>query len=63
VEFSHPAVFSEDICYLFVDIPWPEGEDAISEGCREAIEALLIMDPSQRPGARGKYQLVIASQF
>jgi len=48
---------------LFVDIPWPEGEDAISEGCREAIEALLIMDPSQRPGARGKYQLVIASQF
>lgn len=33
------------------DIPWPEGEEALSDAARQAIEALLALEPSQRPVA------------
>lgn len=43
------------LCLFFSsDIPWPEGDEAISEACKEAIDSLLTIDPNQRPGARGE---------
>ena len=35
------------------DIPWPEGDEALSGCAREAVEALLTMEPDGRPKARG----------
>lgn len=31
------------------DIPWPEGDEVLSPAAIEAIDALLTLDPSQRP--------------
>ncbi|XP_052802430.1 serine/threonine-protein kinase greatwall-like [Mya arenaria] len=45
-----PELVFENI--LKRDIPWPEGEEAISPECQDAIEALLNPDAMHRPGAR-----------
>ena len=31
------------------DIPWPEGEEELSDTAKEAIDSLLTFDPSLRP--------------
>ncbi|XP_066300252.1 serine/threonine-protein kinase greatwall-like [Branchiostoma lanceolatum] len=35
---------------LHRDIPWPEGEEALSDQARDAIESLLSMEDYNRPG-------------
>lgn len=37
----------------YLDIPWPDGEEAMSEDAQEAINSLLTMDPSDRPTSKG----------
>lgn len=37
----------------FIDIPWPEGEEALSDIARSAIELLLTYDSKTRPDAKG----------
>lgn len=36
---------------FFIDIEWPEGEEALSQEAVSAIETLLTMDPKDRPAA------------
>lgn len=33
------------------DVPWPEGEEALSDAVRQAIDALLALEPEERPVA------------
>ena len=45
-------------CILFVDIPWPEHEEALSDNSRCVIDKLLNFDPSSRPSAAGNLHLL-----
>jgi len=38
---------------VFADIPWPEGEEALSENSRCVIDKLLNFDPMSRPNTPG----------
>ena len=42
-------------CARFVDIPWPENDEALGDRARQAIDVLLTMDPQERPNAHGKW--------
>ncbi|GIY35243.1 hypothetical protein CEXT_688521, partial [Caerostris extrusa] len=37
---------------LHKDIPWPDGEEALSDNARYVIDKLLTLDPSVRPGVK-----------
>jgi hypothetical protein len=41
--------------FVYIDIEWPEGEEALSENARSTIDSLLNLDPSLRPTAVGVY--------
>lgn len=43
------------ICaFVFVDIPWPEGEEKLSDNARGAVGILLAIDDTKRAGMKGK---------
>jgi hypothetical protein len=42
------------VLVLFLDIPWPVGEEALSEAARNAVEGLLSIDPNQRLMSPGR---------
>lgn len=43
------------ICaFVFVDIPWPEGEEKLSDNAQGAVEILLTIDDTKRAGMKGK---------
>lgn len=37
------------------DIPWPDGDEELTQNARNAIEILLTMDTSKRAGLKGGY--------
>ncbi|KAG8504697.1 Serine/threonine-protein kinase greatwall, partial [Galemys pyrenaicus] len=37
---------------IFVDIPWPEGEEKLSDNAQSAVEALLTIDDTMRAGMK-----------
>lgn len=41
------------IC-VSVDIPWPEGEEKLSDDAQSAMEMLLTIDDTKRAGMKGK---------
>ena len=41
---------------MVADIPWPEGDEALSPESRNTIEALLTPDPALRPGPKGELE-------
>ena len=41
------------IC-VSVDIPWPEGEEKLSDNAQSAVEMLLTIDDTKRAGMKGK---------
>lgn len=43
------------IVSLSVDIPWPEGEEKLSDNAQNAIEILLTVDATKRAGLKGWY--------
>lgn len=56
VKLQNPPCSSK-VLLSFTDIEWPEGEEALSEEAVNAIEALLTMDPKERPAAAGVRQM------
>ena len=40
--------------FVFVDIPWPEGEEKLSDNAQSAVEILLTIDDTKRAGMKGK---------
>lgn len=40
--------------FIFVDIPWPEGEEKLSDDAQSAVEILLTIDDTKRAGMKGK---------
>jgi hypothetical protein len=40
--------------FVLVDIPWPEGEEKLSDNAQSAMDMLLTIDDSKRAGMRGK---------
>ncbi|XP_042897815.1 serine/threonine-protein kinase greatwall isoform X2 [Parasteatoda tepidariorum] len=48
-DVSAEAVFNN---ILRRDIPWPEGDEALSETAKNVIDLLLTPDPSSRPGVK-----------
>lgn len=40
--------------FIFVDIPWPEGEEKLSDDAQNAVEILLTIDDTKRAGMKGK---------
>ena len=40
--------------FVFVDIPWPEGEEKLSDNAQSAMDMLLTVDDTKRAGMRGK---------
>lgn len=40
--------------FVFVDIPWPEGEEKLSDNAQNAVEILLTIDNTKRAGMKGK---------
>lgn len=38
---------------LSVDIPWPEGEEKLSDNAQNAIDILLTIDTTKRAGLKG----------
>lgn len=36
------------------DIPWPDGDEELTQNSRNAIEILLTMDPNKRAGFKGE---------
>lgn len=40
--------------FVFVDIPWPEGEEKLSDHAQSAMEILLTIDDTKRAGMKGK---------
>lgn len=38
---------------IFVDIPWPEGEEKLSDNAQNAIDILLTIDSTKRAGLKG----------
>lgn len=38
---------------LSVDIPWPEGEEKLSDKAQNAIDILLTIDSTKRAGLKG----------
>lgn len=40
------------IC-IFADIPWPEGEEKLSDNAQNAIDVLLTIDSAKRAGLKG----------
>jgi len=38
---------------MYIDIEWPEEDEALSDSARSTIEALLSSDPQSRPDALG----------
>ncbi|XP_058388650.1 serine/threonine-protein kinase greatwall isoform X6 [Diceros bicornis minor] len=43
------------------DIPWPEGEEKLSDNAQSAVEILLTIDDSKRAGMKGKGHLSLSS--
>lgn len=37
---------------FWIDIEWPEGDEALSNEAIEAVDKMLTMDPLQRPAAK-----------
>lgn len=46
-----------------LDIPWPEGEEELSENSRNAIEILLTMDTTKRAGLKGEEHFFIIFHY
>lgn len=40
--------------FVFVDIPWPVGEEKLSDNAQSAVEILLTIDDKKRAGMKGK---------
>lgn len=40
--------------FVFVDIPWPEAEEKLSDHAQSAIEILLTIDNTKRAGIKGE---------
>lgn len=46
------------ICFsFFIDIEWPEGDEALSTDAMEAVELMLTMEPAERPAAKEVQQM------
>ncbi|XP_024935952.1 serine/threonine-protein kinase greatwall [Cephus cinctus] len=54
------AVFAN---ILARDVPWPEGDEALSKSANEAIDALLTLDPSARPSANQVRHMALFNGF
>lgn len=39
--------------FVFLDIPWPEGEEKLSDNAQSAVEILLTLDDTKRAGMKG----------
>lgn len=39
--------------FVFPDIPWPEGEEKLSDNAQSAVEILLTLDDTKRAGMKG----------
>lgn len=44
---------SYSLTSIFVDIPWPEGEEKLSDNAQNAIDILLTIDSAKRAGLKG----------
>lgn len=42
-----------------LDIPWPEGEEELSENAISAIDILLTMDMTKRAGFKGEDHFLV----
>lgn len=40
--------------FVFVDIPWPVGEEKLPDNAQSAVEILLTIDETKRAGMKGK---------
>lgn len=47
--------------FVFIDIPWPEGEEKLSDDAQSAVEILLTTDDTKRAGMKGKVFVLINS--
>lgn len=47
--------FIDSSASLSIDIPWPEGEEKLSDNAQNAIDILLTFDSTKRAGLRGWY--------
>ncbi|KAK2574957.1 hypothetical protein KPH14_008720 [Odynerus spinipes] len=54
------AVFAN---ILARDVPWPEGEEALSSAAMEAIDALLTLDQAARPSAKDVQTMKLFESF
>lgn len=50
------------IC-VSVDIPWPEGEEKLSDDAQSAMEMLLTIDDTKRAGMKGKGFFFVSELF
>lgn len=39
---------------MCLDIPWPDGDEELTQNARIAIEILLTMDSTKRAGLKGE---------
>lgn len=46
---------SYSLISISVDIPWPEGEEKLSDNAQNAIDILLTIDSTKRAGLKGQY--------
>lgn len=53
--FSQSLLYglSYSLISIFVDIPWPEGEEKLSDNAQNAIDILLTIDSTKRAGLKG----------
>ena len=48
---------------LCLDIEWPQGDEALSDGAVQAVELFLTMDPASRPTAREAQKMEFFSEI
>ena len=41
------------VIIYFLELLWPEGDEALSEHAVDAVESILVLEAVHRPGAKG----------